>query len=94
MTNEEALDIMCKRCENHEVCMGTGCTPKSTIEKVIEKQIPKKPKTERKTVDLGNGYSVKIIDIHKCPECGKTIMKGYRCYGLDCGQKIDWGDYE
>ena len=33
----EYLEIMCKRCNNHEICQGTGCTPKIEIKKYIEK---------------------------------------------------------
>lgn len=33
----EYIEIMCKRCNNHEICQGTGCTPKIEIKKYIEK---------------------------------------------------------
>ena len=33
----EYLEIMCKRCTNHEICQGTGCTPKKEIREHIEK---------------------------------------------------------
>lgn len=33
----EYLEIMCKKCTNHEICQGTGCTPKKEIKKYIEK---------------------------------------------------------
>lgn len=28
---DEAIQIMCKRCINHQLCMGTGCTPKNQL---------------------------------------------------------------
>ena len=33
---KEALATMCKRCECHEMCQGTGCEPRRTLEKLIE----------------------------------------------------------
>lgn len=27
----ESIKIMCERCINHEICMGTGCTPKNRL---------------------------------------------------------------
>lgn len=37
MTIKEALEIMCRRCVNNEVCMGTGCSPRNTIQELIDK---------------------------------------------------------
>ena len=34
----EYLEIMCKRCTNHEICQGTGCTPKKEIKKYIDEK--------------------------------------------------------
>lgn len=31
-----ALEAMCRRCINHEQCLGTGCQPKNEIKKTIE----------------------------------------------------------
>ena len=36
MTKEEALKIMCERCVNYHMCMGTGCRPKKILEEAIE----------------------------------------------------------
>lgn len=33
----KALDTMCKRCINYEVCQGTGCQPKKTLTETILK---------------------------------------------------------
>ncbi len=30
------LDVMCKRCINHEVCNGTGCSPREELYKAID----------------------------------------------------------
>ncbi len=35
MTKKEALEIMCQRCSQHPMCMGTGCTPKKVLEEGI-----------------------------------------------------------
>ena len=35
MTKAEALEIMCKRCSQHEMCQGTGCTPKAVLEEEV-----------------------------------------------------------
>jgi len=34
----KALEIMCERCCNHDMCMGTGCEPKRKIMELIESQ--------------------------------------------------------
>lgn len=31
-----ALETMCKRCENYEVCQGTGCGPKKELADAIQ----------------------------------------------------------
>lgn len=40
MTFNEALETMCERCINHEMCMGTGCAPKKTLERSTESKEP------------------------------------------------------
>ena len=35
MTNKEALEIMCKRCSQHDICQGTGCEPKRILESEV-----------------------------------------------------------
>lgn len=32
MTPNEAIEIMCRRCINYEICSGTGCEPKRALE--------------------------------------------------------------
>lgn len=34
----EYLETMYNRCINHEICQGTGCTPKKEIKKYIEEK--------------------------------------------------------
>ena len=36
-TYEEALTCMCRRCMNYAVCSGTGCEPKNTLQRLIDK---------------------------------------------------------
>lgn len=31
MKYNEAIETMCKRCTNYDVCQGTGCEPKKTL---------------------------------------------------------------
>lgn len=33
MIPNEAIEIMCRRCINYEVCSGTGCEPKRALKK-------------------------------------------------------------
>lgn len=40
MTYEEAIETMCNRCINFEVCGGTGCAPKKTLERSTESKEP------------------------------------------------------
>lgn len=32
---EEHLETMCRRCENHEICQGTGCAPRNELHKFL-----------------------------------------------------------
>jgi len=32
----ESLENMCKKCQNHEMCMGTGCHDYKTLEELID----------------------------------------------------------
>lgn len=56
--------------------------------KVNEKATPKKP-TEADASEE-NSYCAWL-----CPTCGRTHINNYPLnYCSDCGQKIDWSDYE
>ena len=47
----------------------------------LEKQIPKKPKTDDRYV------------MHICPWCNDFVKVSHN-YCQNCGQKLDWGDGE
>lgn len=34
---KKALETMCERCINHEMCMGTGCAPKKELEELVKR---------------------------------------------------------
>lgn len=36
MDNCEALETMCRRCINYEVCQATGCEPKKVLQQAIK----------------------------------------------------------
>lgn len=58
------------------------------LRELIEKATPKKP-TEA-DVSEENSYCAWL-----CPICGRTHINNYPLnYCSDCGQKIDWSDYE
>lgn len=55
---------------------------------LVEKATPKKP-TEA-DVSEQNSYCAWL-----CPTCGRTHINNYPLnFCSDCGQKIDWSDYE
>ena len=58
------------------------------LEELVEKATPKKP-TEADASEE-NSYCAWL-----CPTCGRTHINNYPLnYCNDCGQKIDWSDYE
>lgn len=58
------------------------------IKAIVKKETPKKP-TEA-DVSEENSYCAWL-----CPTCGRTHINNYPLnYCSDCGQKIDWSDYE
>lgn len=36
--NLRALQHLCEQCKNHEICQGTGCTPRHKLQELIEKE--------------------------------------------------------
>lgn len=85
-----ALIEMCENCRNHEMCKGTGCSPKKTLQKLVSKDVPEKVIYERKV-----GYiSSHIIDLPICPSCGvifsKEIEQNLSEYCPKCGQHLIW----
>lgn len=88
--SELALIAMCEKCVNHEICKGTGCSDKKTLQKLVSKDVPAKVIFERKV-----GYiSGHIIDLPICPSCGiifsKEVEQNQFEYCPKCGQKLDW----
>ena len=66
------------------------------IEKVFDRETPKKPHEKYYQIICGVDDTMNCIDYH-CPNCGKKVVsdivnyKEYRhCY--HCGQAIDWSD--
>ena len=53
----------------------------------LEKQIPKKPVTEKDKVIFG-------IVCGRCPECDSDVYSTTNLYCHKCGQAIDWSDTE
>ena len=88
---QEALEIMCHRCVNHEACQGTGCSPKKDIKKLVDKATPKKPFYEADGYDE-NGEL--IYDTWICPNCNHYYEVDYDDYDYcpNCGQRLDWSD--
>lgn len=53
--------------------------------KALEKQIPKKPVTEKDKVIFG-------IVCGRCPECDSAVYSTTNLYCHKCGQALDWSD--
>lgn len=99
MDINEALNTMCERCYNHEVCMGTGCEPKKTLEALVQKN------TSKKIIKIFHG----ILDEHRgdlektpeqldkaygmpaCPAC-KNVLSVLDTYCPACGQAINFDE--
>ena len=53
----------------------------------LEKQIPKKPVTEKDKVIFG-------IVCGRCPYCDSAVYSTTNLYCHNCGQALDWSDTE
>lgn len=53
----------------------------------LEKQIPRKPVTEKDKVIFG-------IVCGRCPECDDAVYSTTNLYCHKCGQALDWGETE
>lgn len=53
----------------------------------LEKQIPKKPVTEKDKVIFG-------IVCGRCPECDSAVYSTTNLYCHKCGQALNWGEKE
>ena len=96
MTLEEAIDFILNKiqidvrfCSDEDI-EKTEAALKLAIS-ALEKQMPKQPKYE----DVGNVYgAIK----RTCTACGDVCMvskgaKPYEHYCRQCGQALDWSDY-
>ena len=88
--SELALIAMCEKCVNHEMCKGTGCSDKKTLQKLVSKDVPAKVIFERQV-----GYiSGHITDLPICPSCGvifsNEVEKIHPEYCPKCGQHLIW----
>lgn len=74
---------------------------KTVLKKLIEKQIPKKPKILTWQLLIDSGWK------HGCPNCGCAVginknlgfayeeyLEPNESYCCSCGQALDWGDSE
>lgn len=88
--SELALIAMCEKCVNHEMCKGTGCSDKKTLQKLVSKDVPAKVILKRQ-VGYISGY---IIDLPICPNCGvvfsNEVEKIQPEYCPKCGQHLIW----
>lgn len=76
--------------ENIDLPFGSNISKESAklAIQALEKQIPKKPKTNR--IDSETIYC-------KCPSCNITTVLYRNCimnYCKECGKKLDWSDEE
>ena len=88
--SELALIAMCEKCVNHEMCKGTGCSDKRTLQKLVSKNMPAKVIFERQV-----GYiSGHITDLPICPNCGVIFSKEVELFQYEycpkCGQHLIW----
>lgn len=81
---KDSLETMCKRCSNHEMCKGTGCSPKNKLQELVDKATPKKL---IKTTLYENENHAVIV--YKCPTCGEIYTSLLDKYCKECGQKFE-----
>lgn len=98
MTLKEAIKVIKEGendfCETHtSECLGKTCNKcegsmayNMAIES-LEKQIPKKPVTEKDKVIFG-------IVCGRCPECDSAVYSTTNLYCHKCGQALDWEEKE
>ena len=80
MTDSEAKVILESEYKFHGECSVFGEALTIAIN-ALEKQIPKKPKTDDRYV------------MYICPCCNDFIKVSHNCC-QNCGQKLDWSDEE
>ena len=78
---EKGCDRKCENCE-YNYAQGNNGEQKRALKvaiRALEKQIPKKPKTDDRYV------------MYICPRCNEFI-KINKNYCMNCGQKLDWSE--
>lgn len=88
--SQMALTAMCEKCINHEMCKGTGCSDKKTLQKLVSKDVPQKVVYQRRV-----GYITKTsFGVYNCPTCGVAFTEELRRNIVDycpkCGQHLIW----
>lgn len=78
----EAFGFDCGNCDKCEVTIAYDMAIKA-----LEKQIPKKPVTEKDKVTFG-------IVCGRCPECDSAVYSTTNLYCHKCGQALDWSEKE
>ena len=86
MTAKEALEYFKRRKEQTELNDRVQQAEDLAI-KALEKQIPKKPVTEKDKVIFG-------IVCGRCPECDSAVYSTTNLYCHICGQALDWSETE
>lgn len=84
MTNEEAINTIEHGCIYRDKRGGKALGIAVTA---LEKQIPKKPVTEKDKVIFG-------IVCGRCPYCDSAVYSTTNLYCHNCGQALDWSATE
>ena len=84
MTLKESLETMCRRCINHEQCLGTGCAPKNELDELIKSKV-----LDNREYELREPYPNKYkhvvdngFDMLECPECKCRIQSAQFSYAV------------
>lgn len=86
-----ALERYKQVCNYHECVLTADMWAVETLQELVDKETPKKPRYE------GDGYDRHgniIYDTWICPNCGKSYEVDFDDYDYcpNCGQHIDWSD--
>lgn len=94
----EALETMCRRCTNYEMCQGTGCNPKNVLSELVEKQMLIKEKINEVIAELDELNETVSADYKTTSDtyfagavCAFEIARMTVSDGLDV---TDWSDEE
>ena len=96
---QEALDhiLYCDRDKPHSYISDAYRNDFSTLQKLIDKATPKKPKIEKHPYSID--YESSLVDKYFCPNCNQFLREvaGYhfnKNYCDKCGQAISWSESE